>query len=502
MKWFDLKSVGGRLDRVEETQGHFILALSIDAERLERSDPETVERLGWISRGRDNDRMTFHNLRPVHRATDVAQALQAFYPEETIRDVYTDKENLTQGEKIEGLRTRASAKISDFEQEMQGVDPEDLQRIRGSILRAQEAVQKMSAESGKQPLDGRGFEFVSKMNEVGEAELGVAAVLTVGRGHVNPAIERLIVELADNDAKDASKIERLRDLIPSNVVRKVGIACDIREQKMKETSTEPVPRFRAMIDPLRSEVSVSVLEPFRRPKENATHLEGRLGMKVRRDKSLSTAQYIHTIAAVSKAMGAISEALNRDTQSVVPNQKDVVLRISRKSVSTNAGVMGSQVSLGNDEDEGGKALAIRISANSGSAFVHEFGHLIDQAYGVSPEERRDLLEKTGVRGRIVRQVTHDVEEGVIEPEYAEYLSSDAEIWARTFEAAIANRSVQDGDLTLDRIGGFVAAFPSDHYAPIGDNQVTEKFLRSLNELIEEKLTASFEKRPVSAVVEP
>jgi hypothetical protein len=494
MKWFDLKSVGGRLDRLEEAQGHFLLALSIDADRLERTDPETVERLGWIGRGREGEKMLFHNLRPVHRATDVAQALAAFYPEDTIRDVYTESSNLTQGEQVQGLRTRAGAKLSDFEQEMQGVASEDLQRIRATILRAQAAVQEKEAQGNKQPLGGRGFEFVSKMNDAGEAELGIAAVLMAGRGHVNPSMERLIEEIADEDAKDISKIERLRDLIPAHYVSAISAHCDRREKDMASISTAPVSRFQSLLRPLRDAVPIRMLEPLLEPKEKTEQIERKLGLQVRRDKSLPTAQYTHTIAAVHRAMSAISEALNRDMAHIVPAQQDVVLRISRKSVSSNASVAGAAMSLGSEEDEGGKVLALSISANSGSAFVHEFGHLIDNAYGVTPEERRELLESTGVRGRIVRAIDRRVDEGLMEPDFAEYAASDVEIWARTFEAAMVNRATRNGDLALEKLGGFVTAFPADDYAPVGDHDVTEKFLRLMNDLIEAKLQARFEKR--------
>lgn len=502
MRWFDLSPVGGKLERVMVEPGHHVLRLYLASSVAEETNPETVEMYGWLGKGvSDDGRIQFENHRSILRATDVAQCLQAFYSEDVIRDAYTPAEKLGQGERIDGLKTRSEAKLSDFEQEMLGVDPSDLDRIRRSILAAQHTTSELLNANGRQPLGGRGYDFIRKMEAAGHGELGAAAVWVATAGRTYVQLEQMIDRVAASESVDLGDVDLLSGMVPDAAITSVDDHVTAERRFDEVMSNGQAPSLSHILGFLRAQVPVRAMESGFESGAVVKDLETRLGMNVRRDNSLPTRQYEHALVAISRGMEAIAEGLNKEIEAIVPNQQDVVLRISRGKPAADEKTLARQTSVagGPDEEDLGRISAISVSGIYGGAFIHEFGHLVDENHGLSKEERRDLLEQSGVRGRVLRSVRLAIEDGKIDEKTGDYYRDDAEIFARTFEAAFVNRALKNGDTSLSSIGGFSAAFPGDSHAPVGDHQLTEQFLSSLNELLDRKQTLKHERKNAALV---
>lgn len=494
MKWFDLKAENSKLERVEAGPGRFALQLTIDNDRLASlgADPEEIERQGWIGDPSEDaiGQTQFLNHRSVLSARDVAGTLTAFFPKNVVEANYVDMDRLSQGEVVDGLKDRATAKPDDFLGEMDGVAQSDLNRIRASIVKAQQFTKDLEQKRLKQPLDGQGFAFLQFMASKNEPELGAAAILEAVRSKM-PKLEAAIVGF---DGSDRDVVEDVRALVHDARVESVRefILESTRQAEIMSGQTPEKGELAALY--LRHQVPVLALEPASTtPADDSLKA---INMQVRSDKSLSDMEYSNALAATRKSLVALGQILNRDPDDLFPNQAGSVLRIARVSTSTDKMVMGQAAGMGKAEDDIGSVESVAVSASRGSSIIHEVGHTLHNAYGVTDVEMRALLEETGVRGRVIRAVREDLEKGLLSPDQAEYLMSDKEIWARSVEATAVNRALASGDKALTSIGGFTAAHPADTYAPTGDNNLTETFARKLTTLLDEKLSALQEMRPL------
>lgn len=512
MKWFDLKDSDAKLQRVRVSPGQHVLRLEMNADNpaLEDTTTDELEMFGWLAQSVEDGRIVFDNHRSVLKAADVAQSLHAFYPEHVIRAAYKPLDQMRQDELVEGLKTREMATMADFEEDMAGVDLGDMSRILASIKHAQAKVQATNDAVSSQPLEGRGSEIIAKLAEIETPEFAVAAILVATGKQSRPALDRALLEFLNSDASSdvTASLDVVRGFIPDHVHSTVRSHVE-RSSEIDRIMTEgKASRLHMAMDILRGGVPIRSLEAGLDAAGEVDDLEASIGMKVRRDKSLPTNQYRHTLVATRMSMLAIAEGLNKDASTIIPDQKSVLLRVSRQSSAAADNVVGRQTTVAvhdgiDGEEEAGNATAISVSSTKGGSFVHEFGHLVAEANSITVEEMKDLLENSGVRGRVFRAVRMAVEKEWMSDEHAAYLRSDDEIFARTFEAAFVNRALSDGDHSLKSLGGFSAAYPGDQFSPFGDSQLTEKFLADLNALLENKQALSHGKRQVLAsAVEP
>lgn len=509
MRWFDFAESNAKLERVRKGPGHHALVLEVDTENpvLENLRPEDLETYGWIALDVSNGRMLFENHRSILRASDVAQSLMLFFSEEHIRDAHRPVDDLIQGERVEGLKTREMATLKDFENDMSGVDPANMSRIMASIQNAQTKVQEAQRKSAAQLLEGRGIHIAETLAPFVGPERAVAALIDVSRDHKNPGLEELLNDFADCGVDDrAGLADNISSLVSQNSIGFVARRmADFNAIDKVMTNGKGSP-FDAALGAVRSVVPVLALEEMKHSELSTEELESKIGMSIRRDKSLPTAQYRHALLGMAECMEAIGDALNKEPAKIVPAQDGVVLRIARKSAMADERTLGVRVSVQVDadaDDEVQSVSAITVSATYGGAFAHEMGHLIEQGYNITDDERREVLETSGVRGRVFRAVRAAADDDKLTPKLADYYRSDTEIWARTFEAAILNRSLLSGDYKLQGVGGYSAGVPGDDFSPIGDNELTEKFLSEVNILLDQKMNLQHQKRQAaSASVEP
>jgi hypothetical protein len=310
------------------------------------------------------------------------------------------------------------------------------------------------------------------------------------------------------DVDLAPAVDTIQGYVSDRVIKNISDNID-NMVKIDAIMTEgKATRKQIAIDRLRGAIPVRAMEKGLDVSDTLADLEESIGMNVRRDKSLPTGQYRHTLISTRFSMLAISDALNKDIKSIVPKQSSVLLRVSRKSTSIRNDEQGRQTtvnidpSMSNDEDVG-SATAIAISSTFGGAFIHEFGHLVAETNSFTAEETKNLLENSGVRGRVFRAVKAGIDLGLIDEKAATYLRSDEEIFARSFEAVFVNRAIDAGDFSLKTLGGFSAAYPGDPFSPFGDSQLTERFLTNLNTLLDTKQALSFEAKSVTnSTIEP
>lgn len=484
MKWFNFSSQGAKLERIEAGSGQYSLKLTLPAgvhSSVEATN-DLIERHGWVEHevSTPSETISYINHSLVHSARDVASTLRPFFSDHQIRSAFSDIDALAQGEEVLGLLDRANATVDDFENEMHDVSSENIARIRASILRSQTEVARLSAINSSQPMNGRGLEFVLRMGKLDSAELGVSAVLEAVRD-TQPALNELISNFDPSDTDLNTKVGALvhRDRVDAVYNYVISRA----RQHEIITGFQPDRTFSALRY-IRQRAPILSMEPL-----NVGEIQESLrtiGMTIRSDKSLSRNQYAHALESTRRAFMAVGRLLNSSPHDFLPNQTNVILRISRKSTTSDADVMGQHARIGDADGANGVVQNVAISAEQGGSIIHEIGHAIHDAYGITDDEIRQVISNSGVRERVVQAVQYDLQNGTLDPDDAEYYLLDKEIWARSFEATLVNRSVASGDIHLFSIGGLTAAHPSDIYSPTGNKVLTENFAHEISTLINQK----------------
>lgn len=499
MNWFDLSELDAKLERVRKGPGLYVLQISLGADdpRLSDLTAERLETHGWLPEVGEAGDVKFINHRVILKAADVAQSLTVFFDEQQIRDAYKPLDTMSQGEVVEGLKTRDMASVADFEAEMVGVSPKDASRIISAIGSAADKFAKIQRAGVSHLFDGRGTELLAKLADEVGAATAAAALLSVTQSHRNITLEVALENVLNAPSPIPESIrDRVTALVPKPLVEHISSEIETWRSADGIMSDGKGTQLDAALGQLRGKVPILVLEPVKDSPLSTDELEAGLGMVVRRDKSLPTSVYRHTLTSLNEALDAVADAIQQDRSRIVPEQGSVVLRVARKFAMADERFLGVRrtAEVDTEGDDVQSVSAIAVSAIYGGSFVHEIGHLVESGYGITDDERREILDAVGVRGRVFRAVRQDLESERIDDDFAAYLRSDSEIFARTFEAAIINRALQEGDETLSSVGGLTSGFRGDHYSPIGDNQLTEKFLSEVSKLIDRKLSLEHAKK--------
>lgn len=488
-RWFDLSKHDAKLDRIfDGVTNSYILSLNIPPELVTEVGLTRLERHGWVVAD-IGDQARLQNHRNISSANEILESLTCFYDKETIRESYVLSENLKQGERVEGLKSRDSMSLKDIEQEMAGVDAKDLNRITAAISNARKSEEQRVAKNSKRLLDGQGLKIIDKLLDQEISPISIAAVFRqFGKQGSRPVDKIIQNSLMNGDGVFSLPIE----IVDSNITN------DVRENiehimASYEGKTASVPSAKALVlGELRGRIPLSALEPEIPITTSIEELEDQIGFTIRRDKTLSTALYKETLTRLNKCTATISSKLGVDPRNIIPGQSDVVIRISNNSVGVGNSLANAMSQKSNTTSEDGEEIAIQllnISAVFGGAFIHELGHLVDRAYGLSERERADLLNDSGVTAAIEPELTYLAKSN--DADRMSYLSSDVEVFARTFEAIFTTDAISIGDEELSTLGGLCAGAPTDEASIVGNSTVVNNFLDNLKSLLDQKKSLVF-----------
>ena len=409
---------------------------------------------------------------------------------------------------------------AELSKDISGVEPEDFDRIAASVRKAQELVGQRQLKQTSVVFDGEGRTLFDAMTDavMSEKGWGEAEAAFVVRQQMVEAIEQPNsvhgVKLTDYARAlvtddSAREVEHGRDYALGRIASSQDDWDDLREAVISN------PELQAMASSIDSEVHgdlISVRDVIRNVEGHFTpdvmdrvdvegsgeeafaRLKEKLPFLVIRDSSVPTRMLVQNMAAVDKAMDAISAELELPRNSIIPKQDTVPVRFSYDAVSVADQALGYVQNGGSSEEiaadsEDRTALTMNLSVTKGRSFTHEFGHLVDLGNGLTEEERHAILSKSGVLVDAQSAVDRLYPEG---GPMAEYLLDEREIFARTFDAHIVNVAKDSGDVALSGVSGLHTTSGFDVAAPYGDLDKSSAFMGELKDTLAARREARHE----------
>jgi hypothetical protein len=530
-KWFDLSGHDAKLERLDtDGFGHYKLMLELPASRLDpllpaderRSITADLADMGWRMEAVGTDRYLLTNYTPLNRKTEIVAALRPFFSEQEIDASHVSVHALTQGERVQGLQARQLITQAELRTDIEGVAPEDFDRIAGSVRRAQEMRAERMQRQASVLFDGRGRALFEHLTDAvitrqgwAEAEaafvvhqqmrvavqapksvhavrltdlakaLDAGAETEIGSG-TDYALGRVAstAEEWDDLRQVVLGSEELRESVEKFESGDGGALARIRDVVMDDTG-----RFGPEIMD-RVEITVPGDEAFVFYKE-------RLPFMVIRDSSVPTRTLVQNMAAVDAALDVVAAELEIPRDSLIPKQRSVPVRFSYDAVSGDGAAIGRMHSIGastgggDDGEEDRAALTMNLSVMKGRSFIHELGHLIDSGNRLTDEERHAILSKSGVLAKAREAVDRQFPEG---GQFAEYLLDEAEVFARAFDAHMVNAVRARGDVGLKELGGLHTTQGFDRAGPYGNLERSTAFINELKDVLALRREARHEAR--------
>lgn len=228
-------------------------------------------------------------------------------------------------------------------------------------------------------------------------------------------------------------------------------------------------------------------------RETLEYYSSRLPFAVRRDTAAPTASVVQYMKAVDRVLDVVARELDLPKNSLLPDQKTVPLRFSYSAVSADDSSEGNVMTLQSketaDDIDARVAMVINVSVTRGRTFLHELGHVIDAGnkLSIGSESRDNILLTSGILAAAQESVGRLYPEG---GDFADYLLSNSEVFARSFEAHICNVMMRDG--VFEEAGGLLISHGYDVAAPFGDLELSERFMASLRAEIGARKDAAYD----------
>lgn len=497
MQWFDLKDLGGKLERSQEPEGAYFMRLSFaepcDARSIINSALE-----GWVAT-EERPGTEFRNYRDFTRTSAIVSALEPFFERDQIVLSKVDSAKLRQGEELRGYINPIGADLesglypskSEVAQNLARMLNEDVrQRILDRVLAAQEV---MGTAPNGVSFEGRAVEVWRSLS----ANFGyhdATAVMLATFGRAKSAGERF-AELHDaalNAAATGKSLPKLDD----------GLRADSEALQICE-------RYRTYFQDYGDDAlgwdEEYVYRGFTRAVDAnfAVWDNNAIGMPIDDPDGFGARLAADPSMPVSWKSGMLfraSKAIEQSARMLATSPRELFATDTTFHLGKRVGYADA---LGYHREfrpiVAGEALnmrTIKFSPHRAGVMVHEMGHAIDLSHRqFLKTEDADalLLDETGIREFVEDMVDarDDLDEG-----YKRYLKSPKEIVARSFEAALADHQRGAGERDFAKAGGVVALNGGFDYAPPAE--LTQKFVHALqgvmNIVRSYKLDAEDEKR--------
>lgn len=518
-KWFDMNNLGARLDRVplDDLSSSYKLRLTVwDTKAVATSDPalvDEIQRDGWVRVESDGSAAVFENAQPANSASAVAAKVGLFFPEADVKANLKPIRDHAEKPEVFGLKPQGTDYV--LKQLVEGVDQSDLIRMANTLNLAQRKADALRQKQEVSLFAGNGVEVFnalhnhmvnrpenpwneiegaayvrSLMERASQSSLDQTARLMGDLGRAlrdgdREATEDLVaavVRPTENwSADDAARHPDLDNGFRKKLIESVELAAraenkiDVAEIAVgHQWGGQSIPALAMTSDPEITRNSAS---------EVFVELKHDFPFDVREDGSTPTVQAAQSLAAIKKAFLATADAMGLPPENVLKNNNARFLRLSNDAVSGDSAVLGYQAAVKVDDES--VVQAISTSVKSGRSFIHELGHAVDFSWGFTDQERDECLARSGVTGAI-----HDEIDRRFPPEAMDaraYYRDPKEMFARMFDAHICNVARENGDHSLQSIGGAHTTGGYDFGAPFGNIEATSSFMDEVRATIERKL---------------
>lgn len=488
MNWFDLKSEGAKLDRPQDANGNFFVRLSFN----EPVDPEVIvraSRYGWQASDGDKAGLEFRNYGSFDRLSQLLRMVSVFVPEETVRKLKVDSERLTQGEEIKGftapiVRADLVPDRAEVERNLTLMaSNEKRERIIARVGAAQK-VMGVSAHAGNALFNNDGAMLWKRLCEQfggKDATRAMLGVLRVGlrQGELFSGVQKSLMDAAETGhglPMDVAVSERA----VNNMLMQRTLMGDAGAEIDDE-------RFLRQIFLSAGRVNYRVWDAARLNNYNRDGEPDLAGVKFIGDSGLPKSWKRDVQWRISDTLSGISAALGVPARDLFNGKAPIIhLGMLAGNGTGPKGYHATQTSK-----IGGvvtNVRAIKISPFECGALVHEIGHAVEQRARSVSESHADammdaMIVKTGVHSEVGQSVGRAREAGLITDEHADYLMKPTELVARSFEAALTNHAISQGDEFCARYGGVLSLSGAMYFQP--SPETAQKFLMAMTEVMNE-----------------
>jgi len=498
-KWFDLEPHGLALSRLQDRPGIHVLELTGTDLPMDLSVGHTDG--GWIV-GEGEARLVNHRV--ITGLRDVADTLRPFLSDDDIEGSLCSAKDLRQGEKLDGVARPVEVDVEVIRGHVELVDESNQHRIIAGVEAAREANARRRERVVEKPaLNGSSLRI---MKDLAAAQRSRSIVGSdVDLFGAMRSLVRLMMA-AHRELKDSLR-QRAQDALVAFDEGDDGPVEDIIIEYGEEFSRSHVPgqleridaaqKYADMVGSKHSALEFHLDALCRRL--TSPELDGLLelppglsaeealkGIRFRADPGLPTYMLNDAAVRVSRSLDTMSRVLGVSQDSLIPTNMTLVIA-SKAAMKGN--VSGSARS-GNSN-----STVVRISHSTPGAFVHEVGHAVHFSNGWEPDTIAALLQEVGLWDPIEDAVLQAKADGYIGDQYSQYLLHPYEMFARSFDAAMQNEVVAEGDVNFDSLGGGLGTVGGRFdFSPVGNPEMSRKLVDELRE----RLAVSAESQPLHA----
>lgn len=482
MRWFDLKDLGGKLERLRNGEGVFHLRLTLTEDAAANAEADDVlAAAGW----QVAEPNVFDNYRRLDKLSDILDAIRPFFSqaEDLVRFARPQK-SLQQGEQVQGFVSalvddadKIQPELSEVAANLQGM----VSSKREAIVARVAAAQKLAGIAGPQSklFNNDGFHLWEKLaGHFGyrEATSAMIAVLHLGeeKGELFEAAHEDLLDAAES-GRALPKISSQSGLVPMMMIRLDNQANIVSQLKLR-SEREAYLNFMRYL-----KAHYQTWDGARLSFQDRWEEPEAYGNRFLADPAMPQAWKTDTQHRTSSLIEKVAAIMEMEPRLLFGGAS----RIFHLGRSVGREALGYR--RNKDYKVAGEVLnvaAVKTSPYHSGVLLHELAHEIDLSnahpdlLGMSVKERsRILLEETGVR----QQVAASVEMAEMDESYKAYLLSDVEIIARTFEVAITDRLAEMGEKGTAAAGGVYAAHGGSYFAPAPEP--ARQFLAALTEIV-------------------
>lgn len=484
-RWFDLQDQGAKLDRKVGSNGSGYLELSFRdqgamTKRVSDDRVRQIANAGWV---KPDAGAAIRNYGDFRDFTEIARALSAVFDEETIRQAIAPRDELRQGEVLEGVDRPIYVGKEHIDQSLKFL-PDTLRARATDMISAARERQERFRGAKLGATGGRLFELAEQVSEhSGTSFASSIAKLASARydDETLAQIEQLIANPTDSARDQLEDVLRRIDL-DEGIIREarkegllLGRSPELAEQGAAEAYLSGQPDAR--------DISLDLDRPFAAPAPLSDGFKRDVhGFKFEVSADTTTLAAREYQARLTRAVEFIAGTFGMEPAEVFePNTRIRVVQglADRHTRGQHVQTTVTMRSAESGEDDLiDSAGAIVFSQATMGTALHEMCHALSRRMGDDPQKYDEIVLGSGMmdafdgvlaEGRLnLRAFTED-------PEFVGYLRDPEEVLARVLENAIRHRCLEEHG-SLEPLGGHAVAGWHENYAPV-EPKVMERALQ-------------------------
>lgn len=491
LTWFDLKSLGAKLERPADEQGNFVMKLTFE-KPVEPKVIVDAAKSGWVADNGDMAGRAFSNYGAIGRVSEIVAMLSPFLPEDAVVATKTDSSRLRQNEIIKGFVAPLSQAVlvppvADVVNNLLRMPEGKRDVVLARVAAAQKAMGVAAGADGASLFMDNGMELWARLRakfggiDATKAMYGVIR-LANGKGERFGAAHDALLKAAETG-------EGLPCLDDAHAGFMIGQAMKMRGYMGAMAGEIGEERFlRRLI--LWSQVNYRAWDgaAFRNAENpDAPEL---FGATFRADPGIPK-PWRHDIGhRLSLAISFMAETLGVNPRDLFQGSRQIV---HLGTLGPDMGGVKGYMRPG-EFRVGGQNVsvkAIKITPFASGILMHELWHAVDRnaRSGPSSTLSHDMLSAMTVKSGLLEEVREFVAkaqaEGDIDERHASYLIDPEELVARAGEAVMTDRAFASGDPNFRNLGGIAMLNGAAYFQPTPETAA--RFLVEARNVVKESL---------------